>query len=361
MNLIKKAKNKLAASSYKDQASLEITYKCNLRCKTCGLAKVAKEKGSQELNTEEWKRIIDELFVLGRRRFTLIGAEPLVRPDVFDLITYIKDNGGHCSITTNALLLGKGDTAERLVRAGLDVMSVSIDGPDESHDDIRGGTDVLAKVKDGIAKIIEARRREATSKPSIRVHTTVSAYNYDKLARMIPLAEDLGTDELQFQYVSETPKEAVTATRYRGDIIGSERFLSLNGSALLSDGQIELYGHNLAKIRSANSKIAVRTGVLSALNEKNLRTGQFPMKTCRIVPGLITIDPYGECVPCAHLDYSFGSVRDESVRTVLNSERYRDFCEAIKGKLFPVCAYCCSHVNNLTIGQLIKMGITGKL
>ncbi|MCP4231653.1 MAG: radical SAM protein, partial [bacterium] len=60
--------------------SLELTYRCNLRCVMCNVWRKAGDTSREELTTDELKRVIDELYDdLGVRAFRLVGAEPFLR------------------------------------------------------------------------------------------------------------------------------------------------------------------------------------------------------------------------------------------------------------------------------------------
>lgn len=75
-----------------EQVWLEITNSCNLSCSHCYSESSPRVDRSDELNSEEWKHIIDKLATYGVRLITIIGGEPLLRYKLIeDLICYIKD------------------------------------------------------------------------------------------------------------------------------------------------------------------------------------------------------------------------------------------------------------------------------
>jgi len=110
-----------------------VTGKCNLRCKHCygSYGRVQNE----ELSFEDARKLVDEAKKLGTRRMTLEGGEPLVRPDICELVDYIYSKGIEMSLCTNGLLLPK--FVDRL-KDKIDLVVFSLDGNEARHDALRG-------------------------------------------------------------------------------------------------------------------------------------------------------------------------------------------------------------------------------
>lgn len=114
---------------------LEITRRCNLACDHCYIN--ANSAVFNELSLQEIKRLIDELsemkvFVLG-----LIGGEPLVRSDIYNILDYARQKGIATTMSTNGTLL-KDDLVDKLKRVQISEVSVSLDGLAEYHNRLRG-------------------------------------------------------------------------------------------------------------------------------------------------------------------------------------------------------------------------------
>lgn len=113
----------------------EITLRCDLACHHCGSR--AGHPRSDELTTAEARDLVRQMADLGVKEVTLIGGEAYLRDDWTDIVRAIRDHGMECSITTG----GRGLTEERVRTArdaGLQAVSVSIDGLKETHDTMRG-------------------------------------------------------------------------------------------------------------------------------------------------------------------------------------------------------------------------------
>jgi MoaA/NifB/PqqE/SkfB family radical SAM enzyme len=108
------------------QMTLSLTNRCNLRCTYCEIPLQERD----EMSTAEWLAAIDELQAGGMGRASLIGGEPLLRNDAGKIIRHLKRRGVHASMNTNGWLV-----AERIEDvADLDLVCVSLDGPEAIHD-----------------------------------------------------------------------------------------------------------------------------------------------------------------------------------------------------------------------------------
>ena len=81
----------------------DITQMCNLRCKHCYAT--AGKRSEKEFSIDKVKQIIDELDSLGTVLIALAGGEPLVRRDIFEIVSYIKSKGMEVFINTNGILI----------------------------------------------------------------------------------------------------------------------------------------------------------------------------------------------------------------------------------------------------------------
>jgi MoaA/NifB/PqqE/SkfB family radical SAM enzyme len=101
---------------------------CNLSCAYCN----EYDKVSKPVPLDEMFRRLDALGRLGTAMVGISGGEPLTHPDLDEIIRRIRKNGAIAGMITNGFLLNP-ERIERLNRAGLDHMQISIDNiePDE--------------------------------------------------------------------------------------------------------------------------------------------------------------------------------------------------------------------------------------
>lgn len=115
----------------------EITLKCNLACQHCGSR--AGEARTQELSTAEAINLVQQLAEVGIQEVTLIGGEAFMRPDWLEIAQAITEAGMICGMTTGGFGISR-ETAQKMKDAGIQVVSVSVDGLEATHDRLRGKT-----------------------------------------------------------------------------------------------------------------------------------------------------------------------------------------------------------------------------
>ena len=143
------------------------------------------ELSPDELSTQEAERLVDELSGWGRTILVLSGGEPLLRPDIFHLMSYAAKKGLVVALATNGTLVD-ADLARRIRESGVDRVSVSLDGADEStHDAFRR---LPGSFRSALAGI-QALRAEGVP---LQINVTVARHNADQLDEMVGLAKRLG-------------------------------------------------------------------------------------------------------------------------------------------------------------------------
>jgi heme b synthase len=163
----------------------ETTAACNLRCSHCRRTEVLDELSPDELSTREAERLVDELSGWGRAILVLSGGEPLLRPDIFHLMSYAAEKGLVVALATNGTLVD-ADVARRVRESGVDRVSVSLDGADEStHDAFRRLPGSFRSALAGIQAL------GAEGVP-LQINVTVAKHNADQLDEMVGLAKRLG-------------------------------------------------------------------------------------------------------------------------------------------------------------------------
>ncbi|MBE9238834.1 nif11-class peptide radical SAM maturase 3 [Anabaena aphanizomenioides LEGE 00250] len=113
----------------------EITLKCNLACQHCGSR--AGHTRTNELSTAEALDLVKQMAEVGIKEVTIIGGEAFLRSDWLEIAQAITEAGMLCGMTTGGYGITL-DTAQRMKAAGIQVVSVSVDGLEATHDRIRG-------------------------------------------------------------------------------------------------------------------------------------------------------------------------------------------------------------------------------
>ena len=133
---------------------VSITQHCNLNCIYChheGYHERSNSVKRAEMTAEEIQRLVSVSRRVGIKRVKITGGEPLLRHDVFEIISKLSKLKGinEVSLVTNGVLLDQ-DTCDRLKHAGLKRINISLDTLDsQAYFDITR-KNMLTKVLDGI-------------------------------------------------------------------------------------------------------------------------------------------------------------------------------------------------------------------
>ena len=104
----------------------ELTHRCPLQCPYCSNP-VELDRGSTELTTEEWKKVLTELAEIGVLQIHFSGGEPTARKDLVELVQHASDVGLYSNLITSAVLLTREKLAA-LADAGLCHVQISFQG-----------------------------------------------------------------------------------------------------------------------------------------------------------------------------------------------------------------------------------------
>lgn len=166
---------------------LEVTQACHLACRHCRAA-AQPVPDPRQFSFAEGQRIIDQIAASGDPPPTLVltGGDPLMRPDLFDLIAYAVSLGLRVSLTPSATPLVTKGVMRRARDAGLSRWAFSLDGSRaEIHDAFRG-------VQGSYELTIRAIDYLHELGLPVQLNTTVTRHNRHDLDNLAELAERLG-------------------------------------------------------------------------------------------------------------------------------------------------------------------------
>jgi len=140
---------------------------------------------SGELDTRSSLRLLDQIAQIGEPIVILTGGEPLLRPDIFEIASYGTQKGLRMVMAPNGTLV-TDENAKQMAGAGIQRISVSLDGATkERHDSFRGVDGAFEGAMGGI-------RSAKNAGIEFQVNTTISKLNYDQIPQILELAENLG-------------------------------------------------------------------------------------------------------------------------------------------------------------------------
>ena len=183
-----------------DIIQIAITHRCNLRCKFCDVVKDA-YKPEEELSTDTIKSIIDQFKEMGGKKVFLVGGEPFIRKDFFEVMDYANKKRMLSLVSTNGSLIDE-KMAKKIVDLPLGIVMISLEGPNaELHDSLRGEK-VFERAVKGIRLIQEYKKKKGLGKkdyPLLAVLSVVLNSNLEHLADIVRFTEQIGVSWINFQ------------------------------------------------------------------------------------------------------------------------------------------------------------------
>lgn len=164
------------------QVYLFLTQACNLRCRHC-----FNDSGAEQdspLTYEEIRALLIELRHIGVERLALTGGEPLLRADFFQILRLATSLGFRVNVTSNGTLIDE-TVAQQVaeVKSSLRFFLVSIEGPEDIHDAIRGqGT--FRRAVNGLRMLRETGVNAGFT-------TTLNALNLSRIKELFGFAQTL--------------------------------------------------------------------------------------------------------------------------------------------------------------------------
>jgi len=192
---------------------LEVTNRCNLKCIMC-FHSLAPDKlkpfGDMDINL--YKKLIDEFSEKGGCSLKLMHrGEPLLHPDIVEMVRYAKDKGLiEVMFNTNATLLSP-EMSKNLIEAGLDKLICSVDGcTKEVYESVRVGANfetVLQNIKD-----LQRIKKELNSEtPKLRIQMVDTPKNHDQIEDYIKFwgefADDIAVEKMNDWTFKESQDE----------------------------------------------------------------------------------------------------------------------------------------------------------
>jgi Fe-coproporphyrin III synthase len=166
------------AGERKPIAVWNITRACNLRCIHC-YNDSGSIKANDELTTQEAKIVIDDLCDFGVPSILFSGGEPLMRPDLFELIQYAADKGLRTVISTNGTLI-TAEAAQKIKKNGVSYVGISLDGIGDVNDKFRGVEGAFERAVAGIknCKVNDVRVGLRLTLTKINTHDLVRIFDF---------------------------------------------------------------------------------------------------------------------------------------------------------------------------------------
>lgn len=302
---------------------LNITNKCNLRCKHCFAYPM---RNNKDLTTEKLLDIIRQIIKLKVLRIAVAGGEPLMRKDFFKVLKALSKSKSIITLNTNATLI-TDSMAKRLSGFPIKGYLVSLDGSrPRIHDKVRG--------KGSFNKAVRGINNLLRYKLPVIISTTVTKINYKDLYKIALLAERLGVQKVKFDEVF---------------CVGNAACLSKDIVLTVKDRKNLLKTAEKIKMDFPGFAAGCIFNTLEAfrrIKKPGYKKERLPLKIHPCPAGVIMCDirPDGIVAPCGILwGVNAGDLRKNSLRDIWrNSPELKDLRKTITltKKDIPECADC---------------------
>ncbi len=292
--LVRKLKERVFGYVFPGTANIAVTAKCQCKCVHCSFARF-KKTGAKELTTEQLKSAVKQSLDLGANLIIFVGGEPLLHPDICELIRSVPKDKAIVSIFTNGWAL-TDETAKELAEAGLDNLYVSIDSPvPEEHDSLRGIKGLFQRAIDGA---LAAKERGILV--GLSTYATHERLASGKLERLIQFAQKTGFHEV-------TIFDCVPSGKFLRNVDGiltreeKKRIVELQNRYHWSE-------HPMGVIAQAWVNSPEGAGCFGAFSQ-------------------LYLTPYGDVCPCDFNPISFGNILEEPLEKIwFRMTHHPDFC-----------------------------------
>ena len=335
---------------------IEPTRRCNLNCKICIRPNLNELTAS--LSLKDFRKILDSS---NFRHVALHGwGEPLLNPELFQMVKYAESQGVSAELTTNATLLQRN--IETIFASGLSSIAFGIHMKEN-----------LSIVMPQIQELITQRNRRKLTKPKTYIDIVIYRGNQNQIAELIEAAAELNIDAVVLHRVFNSTtsfldftskcSESIFGETYPMDLKSNNsssrlniypvRKLPLSGNVVKEFEAMEGF-KALPQFSNGVNKVDTDVGYISVQEEKvlfakvkklarklkvKLYLPPRPSIPCRAVRYSLFVTSEGKITPCPYLpEFYMGDALNEGLKEVIYSQRYRTFLRNMKKH--PICNRC---------------------
>jgi SynChlorMet cassette radical SAM/SPASM protein ScmF len=174
-----------------------LTEGCNCKCRHCWITpkyEVGGEGKWPYIALDDFKKIIKQGLKLGLSSVKLTGGEPLIHPDIIEILAYIEKTGLRLVVETNGIACTP-EIAKAIKRCTDSFVSISLDGAPDTHNWVRGIENAYKKAIDGVYNLVQ-----------VGIHPqlimSLVKRNKDQIERLVYIAERIGAGSVKFNLVA---------------------------------------------------------------------------------------------------------------------------------------------------------------
>ena len=326
---------------------------CNLHCKMCDVGTKSLDTnfavnlvGTSPLHMpmELFQKIADQTKkYYPKTKLGYAFTEPLVYKHLEESLSYADSLDLFTSVTTNALNLRQ--KAEGLIKGGLNELYISLDGPQDIHNEIRGHKSSHQRALEGIEKM------QSLSNVPISVFCVITEWNIGHLRSFLKELEGFNLKQIGFMHSNFITSNVATS---HNAIFGDKYFATPSNvdEVNFEAYDLQLLHEELTQILSEKSKTAVtlsphvveKSELYKYYFEPQKKVG----KSCLDVFNNLMIKSDGTVIP-AHgrcFNLPVGNIHSEDLKSIWNANKLSELREKLNqnGGLLTACSRCCSAV-----------------
>lgn len=317
--------------------------RCNHKCVMCWQRTLTdKEKlvlwqmdKKKSLGFREYKKMLENLPFTVSDIHLAGGGEPLLHPEIWEIMELIKRCHFYGTLITNGSLLNK-DNIENLFRMKWDFIRISFHAAERKTYAKIHGKDDFQKVMQAVKTIKKIKNKKPVNFMKLSLHYVIQRLNYNQILKFAKLAEELGAEAIEFDnlnpFVKDTlldKKQLITAIKMLKSV---SRDCQLPNNANIL---VERY-ENFYRKSGAKEKLVL---------DKN----RFLKKKCNLISDRVILDALGNVYPCCFFinpQKKMGNIKKELINEIWNKPKYRKIRhKLLKGKFEPECFKLCSFIS----------------
>ncbi|MDD7793419.1 putative heme d1 biosynthesis radical SAM protein NirJ2 [Clostridium sp. 'White wine YQ'] len=301
--------------------SWNTTNKCNMYCKHC--YRDAGIQAEQELSTLEAKELINEIAKACFKIMIFSGGEPLMRPDIYELVNYASKLGLRSVLGSNGVMITR-EVAKKLKASGVMGVGISLDSLNaKKHDEFRNYNGAWRETVLGMKNC----RDEGLP---FQVHTTVMLWNKDEILDLTDFAVGMGAVAHHTFFLVPTGRGG----NIENESLTPEMYEELLRNIMMKQKYVDI------ELKPTCAPQFMR---IAREMEMNPRFG----RGCLAGTSYCIISPVGDVQPCAYLNMPIGNVRknkfseiwrDNEVFKKLRTLEYKGKCGVCRHK--KACGGC---------------------
>ncbi len=312
---------------YLKRVNLMVTTQCNLHCRMCDVPGFNNLENN--LSSEKIKEIIWQAAQAGAEILEISGGEPMTRRDIYEIISFAASLKLRIMMVSNGVLIGTSE-AEKLLEAGLSLVPISLEGPEELNDKIRGEGNynkALGAIKSFLAN--SAKRPEL----QVSVGITLSRYNY----KIVGAFSKFLLDEVGVHCITVNPFTGTMLSQEHFEVRKEEFLIPYK---LIPDLIFEM--EKLARYSEGRPGKLPSPGYIRRIPEYFDGNRILPSGGCTIPLNFIGISPGGLVFPCWHGPV-IGDLKQSALSEILASAARKQYIEkALAGKCTGCLCSCYS-------------------